>query len=138
MFFISLEKLFLFSRKSNFRVLDIQISWRHQMPKHKTRNTVYWITWDKFGQFMSYCKRKAVIKKTAKILQKLRPENWFQTLLCLQRITHNLVEVNDIFRGSYLHLICNSKAIKICPNQHAELLKFLFTDNSLKIEKDWS
>ena len=25
-----------------------------------------------------------------KILQKLRPENYFQTLLCLQRIKHNL------------------------------------------------
>ena len=85
---------------------------------------------------MSYYKRKTVIKKTEKILQKLRPENKFETLLCLQRITNNLFEANDIFGGSYLHVICNSKAIKICPNQHAELLKFLFTDNSLKIEKE--
>ena len=35
-FFISLLKLFLFSKKSNFRVLDIKISWRYQMPKPKT------------------------------------------------------------------------------------------------------
>ena len=46
MFFISLQKLFLFLRKSNFSILDIQISWRHQMPKHKTRNTFYLITWE--------------------------------------------------------------------------------------------
>ena len=46
MFFISLQKLFLFSRKSNFRILDFQISWRHKMSKHKTRNTFYWITWE--------------------------------------------------------------------------------------------
>ena len=39
MSFISLQKLFPFSRKSNFRILDIQTLWRHQMPKHKTRNT---------------------------------------------------------------------------------------------------
>ena len=46
MFFISLRKLFSFSRKSNFSILDIQISWHHQMPKHKTRNTFYWIIWE--------------------------------------------------------------------------------------------
>ena len=40
-FFISLEKLFPFSRKSNFRILHFQISWHHQMPKHKTRNTFH-------------------------------------------------------------------------------------------------
>ena len=46
MFFILLQKFFSFSRKSNFSILDIQISWRYQMPKHKTRNTFYWITWE--------------------------------------------------------------------------------------------
>ena len=44
--FFSLQKLFLLSRKINFRILDIQISWRHQLLKHKTRNTFYWITWE--------------------------------------------------------------------------------------------
>ena len=44
MFFISLQKFFLFLRKSNFRVLDIQISWHHQIPKQKIGNTFYWIT----------------------------------------------------------------------------------------------
>ena len=29
MFFISLQKLFLFLRKNKFRNLDIQISWSH-------------------------------------------------------------------------------------------------------------
>ena len=59
-FFISLQKLFSFSRKSNFRILHFQISWCHQMPKHKTRNTLHLITWEvnsllmKFSQFMSY------------------------------------------------------------------------------------
>ena len=41
MLFISLQKLFLLSRKSKFKILDIQISWGHQMPKHKTKNTFY-------------------------------------------------------------------------------------------------
>ena len=45
-FFISLQKLFLFLRKSNFRILDFQISWRHQMPKHKIMNAFNWITWE--------------------------------------------------------------------------------------------
>ena len=51
MFLVSLEKLFSSSRKSKFRISDIQISRRHQMPKHKTINTFY-------GQFMLYYKRK--------------------------------------------------------------------------------
>ena len=37
-FFISLQKLFFFSREN--QILDIQISGRHQMPKNKT-NTIY-------------------------------------------------------------------------------------------------
>ena len=66
MFFISLQKLFSFSRKSTFRILDIEVSWRNQMPKHKARNTFYWITWEintliiKFGQFVSYYKKKFI------------------------------------------------------------------------------
>ena len=46
------KNVFLFDFKSSFRswekskvrILDIQISWRHQMPKHKTRNAFYRIT----------------------------------------------------------------------------------------------
>ena len=47
--FYFILKAFLFSRKSNFRILDIQISWRHQMPNHQTGNTFYWITWEVKG-----------------------------------------------------------------------------------------
>ena len=45
MFFILLQKLFSFPRKSNVQILNIQVSWRHQMP-HKARHTFYWITWE--------------------------------------------------------------------------------------------
>ena len=31
--------------------------------------------------------------------------------------------------------MCNTKAIEICPNQHADLLEILFTEDSLKIKK---
>ena len=31
--------------------------------------------------------------------------------------------------------LCISKTIKICPNQHTDLLRFLFTGDSLKIKK---
>ena len=46
MLFILLQKLFLFMRKSNFLILNFQISWRHLMSNHKTRNTFNWITWE--------------------------------------------------------------------------------------------
>ena len=54
--FISLQKLFPFSRKSMFRILDIQISWCHDLgSKHSLLM--------KFGQFISHYKRKNFIKK---------------------------------------------------------------------------
>ena len=73
MFFISLWKLFSFSRKSNFSILDVKTLRCHQMPKIKTRNTFYSVTWEvnnsllmKLCQFMSYYKRKKFIKKLYK------------------------------------------------------------------------
>ena len=41
--FISFQKLFLFSRKSNFRIFQISC---HHMTKHKARNIFYWIIWE--------------------------------------------------------------------------------------------
>ena len=42
---------------------------------------------------------------------------------------------NQIFEAIYLYYICNSKAIEICPNRDADFLRFLFTEDSLKIKK---
>ena len=55
--FISFQKLFLFSRKFNFRIPHFQILWRHKTPKHKIRNTFYWITWEvnTVANFASLC-----------------------------------------------------------------------------------
>ena len=44
--FYFISKALLVLEIIKFNVLDIQISWRHQMPKHETRNTYYWITWE--------------------------------------------------------------------------------------------
>ena len=141
MFFILLQKLFLFLRKSKFKILDIQISWYHPMPKHKTRKTIYWITWkvDTVCQWnlASLChipKGKFVSKnyiKTAIWNIVPRPfvfaKNYAQPLL-----------ENEIFEATCLYYICNSKNIKICQNHHAHLLRFLFTGDSLKIKRAWN
>ena len=37
-------------------------------------------------------------------------------------------------QSTYIRL-CNSKAIEISPNQHADLLRFLFTEDSLNNKK---
>ena len=37
---------FLSLKETYFKILDISISWRHPMPKHKTRYTFYLITWE--------------------------------------------------------------------------------------------
>ena len=69
MFYISLPRLFSLLRKLKFEILDVQVSWRHQMPKHETRKRFHWIIWEvnsllmKFAQFISYYKRKSFIRK---------------------------------------------------------------------------
>ena len=40
---------------------------------------------------------------------------------------------NEIFQASYLYQICTTKRIRICPNQHPDLLRFHLIDDSLKI-----
>ena len=62
----------------------------------------------KFGQFMSYYKRK----NSSKIRLFVFAKNKAQLLL-----------ENEIFEISY------------CPNQHADLLIIVFTKDSLKIKK---
>ena len=69
-FFILLQKLCSFSRKSNFSILDFQISWRRQIPKHKTRKYVLlnnlgskYSLLMKFDQLMSYSEKNNFIKK---------------------------------------------------------------------------
>ena len=55
-----------------------------------------------FGQFMSYYKRKI----HQKILQKLRPENLIQALLCLQRTKHNLYwKMNFLKQATYIRYV---------------------------------
>ena len=83
----------------------------------------------KFGQLMSYYKRNISSKNSTK----MQPENYFQALLCLLRIKHNFCcKMKFLKQATYI----NSKAIKICPNQHADLDRTLFTEGSLKIKKD--
>ena len=58
---LKLGKIFLFHFKSFFgsqekvRILDLQISWRHQMPKQKTKKYIfYWITGCKLSLLMEF------------------------------------------------------------------------------------
>ena len=65
MFFILFQKLFPFSRKSNFRILHFSISWRHFLISLIKLGSNYNLLIT-FGQFMSYYKRKKIIKKLCK------------------------------------------------------------------------
>ena len=40
-----------------------------------------------------------------------------------------------VFKASYSYYIYNSKTIKICLDQHPDLFRFSFTEDSLKIKK---
>ena len=70
MCFVSLQKLFSFTKTSKFRILNIQISWSHEMPKHKNKEHILLNNLGskhgllmEFGQFMSHHKRKKFAKK---------------------------------------------------------------------------
>ena len=86
----------------------------------------------KFGQFIPYYKRKPIIEKF--------PENRdlktsSRPFLCLQRIKHNSYwKMKFLKPATYIGYI--SKTNKICQNQHTELLRFHFREDSLKIGKD--
>ena len=107
-------------KTQNFRLDEIKIS---QEPEKKNKYILLHTLGSKhslflkFGLFISYCKRKHFIKK------------FYQS--CELKISSR-----PFFEASYLYHICNSKTIQICPNQDADLLRFHFTEYSLKIKKD--
>ena len=77
MFFISLQKLFSFSRKLKFRISDIQISWQHQMPKHK-KEMHFTEYLGKKTQYIKEIRPAHTLqnrKNHQKILKKLRSKN---------------------------------------------------------------
>ena len=55
-----------------------------------------------------------------------------------KRLSTISILVNENYKASYLYETCNSKTIKICPNQHADLLRFHFTEDSLRINLHFS
>ena len=77
----------------------------------------------KFDQFMSYYKRKNFIKKLHENCGPKASSTPF--CVCKELSTTSIGEATFI---RYL-------LIKICPNQHTDFLRFLFTEDSLKIKK---
>ena len=114
-FFISLKKLISFSRKSNFRILNFQISWCHQMPKHKTRNGFYWIS-------LEVSKTVSSRSSTKTAARKLPPG------LSLQKIKHNLYsKMKFLKQSTYIRYVMWKL------NQHAGHHRFLFTEDFWKV-----
>ena len=92
------QKLFLFSKKSKSRILDIQISWQHQflsIKKYILLNNLgsKCSLLMKFGQFISYYKKKTTLCQ--KIVQKLH-------LFVFVKNLAQAVLGNEIFEASYL------------------------------------
>ena len=116
----TLERLFPFSRKSNFKFQTFKF---HDVIKCQSKNKKHILLNNleskysllmMFVQFMSYYTKKKTMKKTHKNCdQKASSRHFFF-------LKHNL----------YWKII--SKTIKICPNQHTGILRFFFTEHSLK------
>ena len=140
-----LQKLFPFSSKSSLRILDIQISWRHQMPKHRIRNTFYWITWEvnivcKWN-LTSWCH---ITKEKMWSKSSIKTATW-KLIQGLFALTENypkfkdlsLLEIKSLKRATYIRY-GNSTTIKICTNQFAGFLRFLFTEDFWKLKRPWN
>ena len=85
----------------------------------------------KFGQFMSYSKGNNFIKKFYKNCSLKTSSRLFCVSKELSTTSLSLSE-NEIFEEIKIKLV---KIIKISPNQHAGLHRFLFTAVLLKIQK---
>ena len=103
------------------------------MSKHKTRNTFYRINWKvnsllmKFGHFVLDWKRKIFIHKFYKNCDLKTSSRSF----CVCKGSSTIWT----FWSNLLILDKYQQTIQICQNHHAYLLRFFFTEDSLKIEK---
>ena len=123
-YFTSKPLASLCQRNTKFGILEIQISWRYQMPKHKTskHGSKHGLVM-KSGQFMSYYKRK------------LQPENQFQALLYFQRIKNNLYwKMKLLKQATYIRYVL-AKLSKFFQISTQTYLNSFFTEDSLKIKK---
>ena len=114
MFFTSKALFVLEKISKNFRSSNFMTS---SMLKHKTRNIFYWITWGVNIVFqwnfasLCYITKENVLSKNS-----TKNANW-------KLVSSNLL------------IICNTKTMKICQNQHAHLLRLFFKEDSMKIKK---
>ena len=122
------------------QTLELQIFKFHDVIKCRSKNKKYILLNNlrgklsllmKFGQFTSYSKGNNFIKKISKNCGLKTSSTLF--LVC-KELSTTLLE-NEIFEAIYYYQICNSKTIKISPNQYAGLLKFFFTEDPLKVQK---
>ena len=61
-FYFTSKALSVLEKK--FSILDIQISWGHQMPEHKTRNICYWVAWEVIWSVYVMLQKKKFYQKT--------------------------------------------------------------------------
>ena len=85
----------------------------------------------KFGQFKSYYNRKKMYEKIQKNCDLRTSSRLF--CVCKELNTTSVGQLN--FRSKLLILDVLPKLSKFYPNQHTNLLRFLFTEDSLKIKK---
>ena len=87
----------------------------------------------KFGQFMSYYKRKNFIKRFYKdcgLKTSSRP------FLCLQRIKHNFYwKMKFLKQATYIGYVIAKLSQSVQISKLTDLLRIVFTEDSLKIKK---
>ena len=108
------------------------------MPKHKTRNSFDWITWEIntvwWWNLFSLCH---ITKEEISSKFFTKTAAWKLVLgpFVFAKNEAYYWQMKFLKQATYIRYICNSKSIKICPNQHAKFHRIFFTKVSLKIKK---
>ena len=104
--FILLQKLFLFLRISNFRILHFQISSHHQMPKHEERNLFPWITWEETQSVKEIWPIYVMLQKKVSFKNSIKTAAWKQAFLSLQIIKPNFFWKRKVLKeATYIRYI---------------------------------
>ena len=94
-------------------------------------HTLIWIALRKRGELFKFASERRGYPERGGVPSEKEGEGEFQPWRKLWPVLES-----QIFETIYLYYIFNSKTSKISPNQHAGLLRFLFTEDYLKIKKD--
>ena len=129
--------LFLLSATLNFSILEIQISWRHQMPKHRTRNTFYWIICEANKVYVSGIRSVYVTlekKKIEKFYKNCDLENSSRPFCFWKELSTSSFKMKFLTKATYIRYVL-AKLSKVVQISTLTSSGSFFTIDYIKVKK---